>query len=473
MKKYRCTDTAGETGRVGTVKAKRKLLNVQSNKDDTQVVDLDSTSQQTIVHEHIPDKTNSKQCSKTKQGKEQKKAKKKAKQRKDESETVSIVADVHRDNSDVDDVGSFLNVMFRESNENIEGRDLVNVMNRFADEMTKMNSNMQKMWQDVNTRIDTMAVDIEKKVTNKLNNVIDKRVNNEAVKMKREIGKSVDQLRGDISDDLKCLQEQIDEIPRQTIVNRECDDKSLNFCIRNHDQRENENVSAIVTDLLKEGLNLRGMKFKKAVRKGRVDNKPGIIIVTCETVDDKNSIMQKKTQLRNSRRYERVYLHVDQSIETRVNSNNMKILLSALRIPGVRLRGSRLIVDSQTDNNVDLEDGNVRHNNNRESHNSYGTNRPQSSRNNYDNRDDNSRQNRHIGSSSREYQQSRTDSNRRQRSSMNYENRATNTAHGHRQNEHQLYDRVNRDAGDRSDNPRYEHNRTDRNNLSYNNRYSR
>lgn len=47
-------------------------------------------------------------------------------------------------------------------------------MNRFADELSTMNRNMQKMWNDVNSKMDKMASDIEKRLTNKLSNTIDK-----------------------------------------------------------------------------------------------------------------------------------------------------------------------------------------------------------------------------------------------------------------------------------------------------------
>ena len=39
-------------------------------------------------------------------------------------------------------------------------------------------------------------------------------------------------------------------------------------------------------------------------------------------------IMRAKKELKNSRKYEKVYIHNDQSVETRVNNNNMKLLIS-------------------------------------------------------------------------------------------------------------------------------------------------
>ena len=81
-------------------------------------------------------------------GKTNSKARRRRRKSKDiDSETITVVADVnnegdrsnrssHTDNS--------LHVMFTEANETIAGKDLVNVMNRFADEMTKSTETWNK-----------------------------------------------------------------------------------------------------------------------------------------------------------------------------------------------------------------------------------------------------------------------------------------------------------------------------------------
>ena len=68
--------------------------------------------------------------------------------------------------------------------------------------------------------------------------------------------------------------------------------------------------------------------------------------MTCKNIEDKTEIMRRKKQLRKNRHYERVYIHADQSLETRVNNNNMKTLLSALGVKGLRLKGSRLVTEN-------------------------------------------------------------------------------------------------------------------------------
>ena len=77
--------------------------------------------------------------------------------------------------------------------------------------------------------------------------------------------------------------------------------KHLNICIRNHPQRERENVNYIVSDLFTDGLQLRDTGFKKAIRKGRDDRKPCVIIVTCKNIEDKTEIIRRKKQLRKNK----------------------------------------------------------------------------------------------------------------------------------------------------------------------------
>ena len=89
------------------------------------------------------------ECSETEKGsgkgnRNSRSDRRKRKSNDNDSETITVVADVHTDgdgNNQSSHMGDFLNVMFTESNETIEGKDLVNVMNRFADEMSK---NQQK-----------------------------------------------------------------------------------------------------------------------------------------------------------------------------------------------------------------------------------------------------------------------------------------------------------------------------------------
>lgn len=220
------------------------------------------------------------------------------------------------------------------------------------------------------------------------------------IKLKREISQRVDDVRDDLCEDVKCLQQQIDELPLKLSDSEEQTERSLNFCIRNHPQTERENVNTVVLDLLKDGLNLRDIGFKKAVRKDRDDYKPGVIIVTCERVEDKTLIMQRKKQLKNSRRYQKVYIHADQSVEARVNNSNLKMLISALGVTGLRMKGSRLVADNS---------------NNQEARNDYRRDRTEHTSDNSNNRSNRHRHQSHYRNTESTRYQSRSSISYRRR----------------------------------------------------------
>ena len=266
-----------------------------------------------------------------------------------DSETITVTADVHMEGSNDNNMAEIVDIVDKESGGNISEQNFLSVMNRFADEMSKMANSMSKMKDDLNQRMDSIANDIEKRLANKISNIVDKRVNAESSKMSKTMNKRIDDIRDDMNAEIESIQQRIDEIPSSVNESVEPQEKHLNICIRNHPQRERENVNDIVSDLLIDGLQLRDTGFKKAIRKGRDDRNSGVIIVTCKNIEDKTEIMRRKKQLRKNRRYERVYIHADQSLETRVNNNNMKTLLSALGVKGLRLKGSRLVTENDSE----------------------------------------------------------------------------------------------------------------------------
>ena len=81
---------------------------------------------------------------------------------------------------------------------------------------------------------------------------------------------------------------------------------------------ENERVVNKVNDMLRDGLKIRDVTVATAVRKGSGrENRPGVVIATCKSVDDKKKIMSNKRALKDSRHYEKVYLDHDLSKEDR------------------------------------------------------------------------------------------------------------------------------------------------------------
>ena len=111
----------------------------------------------------------------------------------------------------------------------------------------------------------------------------------------KEMNRRIDDIRDDMNAEIERLQQQTDEIPSKKSTKAEMDERHLNFCIRNHPQSERENVSCIVSDLLTDGLHLYDSGFKQAVRTGRDDRKPGVIIVHCESIENKTETTRRSS----------------------------------------------------------------------------------------------------------------------------------------------------------------------------------
>ena len=122
---------------------------------------------------------------------------------------------------------------------------------------------------------------------------------------------------GDELDDLDELHKKLNKLETTVSETRQSNsmqndqaDRKRNIVIRNLD--EHENVLLRANNVISEGLKLRNISFESATRKiSRNNSKPGIIIATCKTDQDKESIMIVKRELKNSSRYQKVFVEND------------------------------------------------------------------------------------------------------------------------------------------------------------------
>lgn len=74
-------------------------------------------------------------------------------------------------------------------------------------------------------------------------------------------------------------------------------------------------------------------------------NKPGVVVATLKSVEDKEKVMTAKNKLKNSRQFSRVYINHDQSRDERLFADNFRAILSAVKKgnTNLTLRGARVI----------------------------------------------------------------------------------------------------------------------------------
>jgi hypothetical protein len=217
-----------------------------------------------------------------------------------------------------------------------------NTSNQMMNMMRQLTTDVRKMC----VRMDGIADEIESKLSAKFGQMLDKRINTEVSKLRKTIDVEVTRVKDDFRADIKNLQDQVDELPTATANS---DDIGLNVVVRNLPKSNNESLESKVVALFRKGMNLKDVGIRRVVRKeGRPTGKPGVVIITCRTQDERQAILRNKRKLRESRRYSVIFIHPDQSYESRLQATNFRTLLSALGSDtrDLRLQGSRLVVGS-------------------------------------------------------------------------------------------------------------------------------
>ena len=118
----------------------------------------------------------------------------------------------------------------------------------------------------------------------------------------------------------------------QTPSKRTSPDTVLPF-IRNLKYDQTESTDSNITKnkvnrLILDGLKLTDIEMLISERKQTRDGRPGILIVTFATAEQKSSVMKQKKDLRKNKN-ESVYLEDERPPGQRLNESNMRTLLKA------------------------------------------------------------------------------------------------------------------------------------------------
>ena len=134
--------------------------------------------------------------------------------------------------------------------------------------------------------------------------------------------------------------------PNGQIENRSqiSDDLKRSIVIKNPVERENETVKDRVNSLIYNGLRLDTIKVESATRKSsRSKSKLGVIVAICKSLKDKEDIMKRKSDLKRSRRYAKVYVQHHMPPEQRRLNNKLRTIVNTIGNNRLRLKGSRIL----------------------------------------------------------------------------------------------------------------------------------
>ena len=78
-------------------------------------------------------------------------------------------------------------------------------------------------------------------------------------------------------------------------------------------------------------MKLRDIEVQSAERKENrtFNGKAGLVVAKCKSREDKQAVMKIKSKLKDSRRYENVYIEHDLSRQQRVFNSNMRTIVNA------------------------------------------------------------------------------------------------------------------------------------------------
>ncbi|CAC5385362.1 unnamed protein product [Mytilus coruscus] len=220
--------------------------------------------------------------------------------------------------------------------------------------ISKLSSDMKTMFGDMNTRIIELEENLDRKLTAKFKQVLDKRVNSEMSNIRKEIDKTVNCLKKDFNQDLRVVEEKINEIS-VTAADSELKASGIdrNVVIRNLPESKSENLKLKVAALFTEGLKLSHIGTFGVERKYSRSSKPGVVVVSCKTKTDRVEILSAKKKLKSSRHYSNVYIQPDQTLQQRIEAENFRTLVHTLQTvtPNLSVRGSRVVVNGSSSDN--------------------------------------------------------------------------------------------------------------------------
>ncbi|KAH3734627.1 hypothetical protein DPMN_041066 [Dreissena polymorpha] len=230
----------------------------------------------------------------------------------------------------------------------------------------KLSSDVHMMYMGFNECFDQFEKTLESRITNKVSQILDKRVNSVLEKIKRGVDQKLDTkfeqfadtVKADLADDLAAIRGQIDSLSTMrhpvTISNvsqQIAPDRSLSVVIRNLPETASDSTSAKVNAMLKDGLKLSNITVSKAERKkSRNESRPGVVIATFKCKEDKQTVMNAKSDLRHINQYSKIFINHDLAPEQRKNSQNFANILSAIKSDNLTMRGTRIVNRRRDDN---------------------------------------------------------------------------------------------------------------------------
>ena len=129
--------------------------------------------------------------------------------------------------------------------------------------IVKLSNDVSALKGSINDRIDKLETSLESRISQKVANMLDKRINNEVTRIQKDLDTKMQSFRDDVRSDLQELDDKFASLAARTMDSGN-NTKHLNFVIRGLPFHEGENVNAKVNSLIQVGLGLRTVEIVSA-----------------------------------------------------------------------------------------------------------------------------------------------------------------------------------------------------------------
>ena len=182
-------------------------------------------------------------------------------------------------------------------------------------------------------RIDNLEKDLECKIIEKITDLVSSTIKTEVNKLRDEYNSVIDTLNSKMATleaSFADIVKNSGSVPDPVTA---LEERKKRFIIKHLSENNDESSQTTldkVNALIRDGCKLSDVTVTSAERKGVKGKKPGIIVATCASFEQKQKLMKAKSQLKSFQKYKKVYIENDYSQEIRTCDSNFRTILKEM-----------------------------------------------------------------------------------------------------------------------------------------------
>lgn len=180
-------------------------------------------------------------------------------------------------------------------------------------------------------------------------------MNSELSRVKNEVQVQLLSFKDKIDEELLAVTEKCASVHGLSDSGHGRPDISKILVIRGLPFHEGENLNVKVNNLFKDVLKCSVQVCNTERKTSANHSKPGVVIATMQSFDDRQKVLKAKAKLRNSRNYSDVFIQCDQTREERLMMTNFRTVVGALKNSGITVRGNRVVHKLSNNGDQSLE----------------------------------------------------------------------------------------------------------------------